>query len=123
MVLLAGCMRPGTGRAPRPSPAPAGAASIMGTSALTGAQLAQWFLTRQPQPGGVFSATVPVATLTEIYVQEGAAEGVRGDIAFIQGIVELTIEGSGDGDLDDRGGGEGRVRVGGGRLVTVVDQV
>ena len=92
MVLLAGCMRPGTSPAPgpAPAPAPAGAASIMGQSALTGAQLAQWFLTRQPQPGGAFSATVAVATLAQIFVEEGAAEGVRGDVAFIQGIVETA---------------------------------
>jgi len=92
MLLLAGCMRPGTSPAPGAgtSPAPAGAASIMGESALTGAQLAQWFQTRQPQPGGVYSATVPVATLAQIFVEEGAAEGVRGDLAFVQGIVETA---------------------------------
>ncbi len=90
MLLLTGCMRPGASPAPGrvATPAPAGAASIMGQSALTGAQLAQWFQTRQPQPSGVYGATVPVATLAQIFVEEGAAEGVRGDIAFIQGIVE-----------------------------------
>lgn len=90
MLLFAGCMRPGTGPAPGAvqAPAPAGAASIMGQSALSGAQLAQWFTTRQPQPSGVFSASVPVGALAQIFVEEGAAEGVRGDIAFIQGLVE-----------------------------------
>ena len=59
-LLLAACGRPGVapGPAPAPAPAPAGTASIMGASSLSGAQLAQWFRSRQPQPSGLFSATV-----------------------------------------------------------------
>ncbi len=61
---------------------------IMGASRLTAAQLTAWFNLRQPRPSGVYSATVPVATLAAIFIEEGAAEGVTGDVAFIQSIVE-----------------------------------
>jgi hypothetical protein len=60
----------------------------MGPSRLSGAQLTAWFLGRQPQPGGAYGATVPVSVLAQAYVDEGAAEGVAGDVAFVQGIVE-----------------------------------
>lgn len=94
MLLLAGCMRPGTPPAPGNVAPPAGGgsstASIMGANGLTGAQLAQWFQSRQPQPSGAYAASVPVATLAQLFVEEGNAEGVRGDIAFIQGIVETA---------------------------------
>ncbi|MCJ7671789.1 MAG: glucosaminidase domain-containing protein, partial [Acidimicrobiia bacterium] len=60
----------------------------MGPSRLTGAQLTAWLLGRSPQPGGVFGATVAAATLAQYYVDEGATEGVAGDVAFVQGIVE-----------------------------------
>ena len=85
VVLVAGC-------APKPAPAPSGfssgTVSLMGPSALSAAQLAAWFSGRSPQPGGVFGATVEVATLAQYYVEEGAAEGVAGDVAFVQGILE-----------------------------------
>ena len=85
VVLVAGC-------APKPAPAPSGfssgTVSLMGPSALSAAQLAAWFSGRSPQPGGVFGATVEVATLAQYYVEEGAAENVAGDVAFVQGILE-----------------------------------
>lgn len=85
VVLVAGC-------APRPAPAPSGfssgTVSLMGPSALSAAQLSAWFNGRSPQPGGAYGATVGVATLAQYYVEEGAAEGVAGDVAFVQGILE-----------------------------------
>ena len=85
VVLVAGC-------APKLAPAPSGGSSgtvsLMGPSALSAAQLTAWFNGRSPQPGGVYGATVGVATLTQYYVEEGAAEGVAGDVAFVQGILE-----------------------------------
>ena len=62
--------------------------SIMGTARATGAQLAAWFSGRAPQPTGTYKATVPVATLAQLFIEEGAAEGVRGDVAFIQSVLE-----------------------------------
>ena len=78
---------PAPGPAPS-APAPSGTVAVMGPARLTGAQLAAWFLGRSPQPGGAYGATVPLAVLAQLYVEEGAAEGVAGDIAFVQGILE-----------------------------------
>lgn len=90
LVLVVGCAGPRVGRAPAgvPGPAPTGTVALMGPSRLSGAQLTAWFLGRQPQPGGAYAATVPVSALAQAYVDEGAAEGVAGDVAFVQGIVE-----------------------------------
>ena len=60
----------------------------MGPSRLSAPQLVAWFNGRQPRPSGAYAATVAVETLAEYYVEEGAAEGVTGDVAFMQGIVE-----------------------------------
>jgi hypothetical protein len=91
-VLLVGVVLV-TACAPRPAPAPSpgaspGTVSVMGASALSAGQLAAWFNGRAPQPGGAYGATVGVATLAQYYVEEGAAEGVAGDVAFVQGIQE-----------------------------------
>jgi len=78
-------------RAPiTPTPPPPGPATvnIMGPSRLTATQLVAWFNGRLPQPSGVYAATVPVQLLAQIFVEEGAAEGVTGDVAFMQSIVE-----------------------------------
>jgi hypothetical protein len=61
---------------------------IMAPSRLTATQIVAWFRGRSPQPSGTYSATVPVETLAQIFVEEGAAEGVTGDVAFVQSIVE-----------------------------------
>jgi hypothetical protein len=47
-----------------------------------------WFNRRTPQPSGTYAAQVPVAMLAQYFVDEGAAEGIRGDVAFIQSILE-----------------------------------
>ena len=76
---------------------PTGTVRVMGVSRLSGAQLVAWFNGRQPRFAGVYRATVAVETLADHYVREGAAEGVTGDVAFVQGIVEtgwFRFEGS-----------------------------
>jgi hypothetical protein len=60
------------------------ALSIEGDSAFTPAELSQWF-TAQGHPS---QATVPIDQLTGFYITEGQAEGVRGDMAFAQAMVE-----------------------------------
>ena len=65
-----------------------GTVPVMGASRLSAAQIAVWFNGRQPRPAGAYRATVPVEALAAYYVEEGAAEGVAGDIAFVQAIVE-----------------------------------
>jgi hypothetical protein len=60
------------------------ALSIEGDSAFTPKELAAWF-TAQGHPS---AATVSIDDLTKFYVVEGNAEGVRGDMAFAQSMVE-----------------------------------
>jgi hypothetical protein len=85
--LLAGCGARTPDAPAGPSPR-ADAVPIMGSARLTAAQLVAWFHDRQPRLLGTFAATVPVEILAQYYFDESAAEGVTGDIAFIQSIVE-----------------------------------
>jgi hypothetical protein len=91
--VLAGCIKPTTPPPPTP-PASGGPVvpgtplTILGPALVTPAQMAAWFNGRTPHPSGIYAATAPVQTLTQYYVQEGAAEGIRGDVAFIQSILE-----------------------------------
>ncbi len=62
----------------------------MGASRLAPAQLVAWFNGRQPRPTGAYAATVAVEALAQYFVDEGAAEGVTGDVAFVQGVVETA---------------------------------
>lgn len=73
------------------------ATPILGQSVLTGAQLAAWFHSMHRTA----RTTVPIDELAGLYVSEGAAEGVRGDIAFAQSIVETGYFGFPDGGLVD----------------------
>lgn len=61
---------------------------IMGANRVTPAAIVAWFNARTPRPPGNYAATVPVDVLATIFIEEGAAEGVTGDIAFVQSIVE-----------------------------------
>lgn len=60
------------------------ATPIMGRSVLTASELAGWF----QSTGAVAHTTVSIDELAQIFLDEGAAENVRGDIAFAQSIVE-----------------------------------
>lgn len=62
--------------------------AIMGPARLSAAQIVAWFTGRTPRPSGTWAATVPLETLAQFYVEEGAAEGVTGDVAFMQSVVE-----------------------------------
>lgn len=64
--------------------------AIMGTSRLNAPQIVAWVNGRQPSPAGSWNATVALETLARYYVEEGAAEGVTGDVAFIQSVVETA---------------------------------
>ena len=67
--------------------APAGAAgctAVMGEAKASPAQLAGWFTSTGRQP----RLQVGILELATMFVEEGAREGVRGDIAFAQSIVE-----------------------------------
>ena len=61
---------------------------VMGGARLNASQLVTWFSRRQPQPAGVYGATEPVEALASYFIEEGAREGVGGDVAFVQSIIE-----------------------------------
>ena len=63
----------------------AGGPSLMGSTNLSAAQMAGWW---RSQPYSGYSVSVPIETLAQIYVDEGTAEGVRGDLAFAQAVLE-----------------------------------
>jgi len=87
-MLASACgTRPRSPVGPAPEP-PLLTVPIMGPSRLTAAQLAAWFSGRQAGVLGTYRASVPVETLTTYYIEEGVAEGVAGDVAFVQAIVE-----------------------------------
>lgn len=73
-----------------PSPVGSGAAvvPIMGSARLSAPQLTAWFNGRLPRPSATYAASVPVEQLAVIYLEEGALEGVAGDVAFVQSVVE-----------------------------------
>jgi hypothetical protein len=61
-----------------------GSPTILGPSTLTGTELAAWFASTGKQA----NATVPINELAADYTTLGEAEGVRGDMAFTQSIIE-----------------------------------
>ena len=70
------------------TPPPTNTIQIMGPARLSSGQLVAWVDGRQPRPAGSYAATVPLDVLARYFLEEGAAEGVTGDVAFIQSIVE-----------------------------------
>lgn len=74
--------------APSPAPPAATAVAVMGPGRASAAAIVAWFDTRTPRPPGIYAATVPVEALAQIDIEEGDAEGVTGDVAFVQSIVE-----------------------------------
>src|SRR5690606_35232162 len=78
------------------SPSPAAAASIgtpvMGRSVVSASDLAGWFADTDKTS----KATVSIEDLARYFIEEGAAEGVAGDIAFAQSIVETGYFGFSD---------------------------
>jgi Mannosyl-glycoprotein endo-beta-N-acetylglucosaminidase len=64
----------------------AGTITVMGDSTLTGEQIASWFESRGAHAR--LSGNTTISDLASLYVEEGAAEHVRGDIAFAQSILE-----------------------------------
>jgi hypothetical protein len=58
--------------------------TIMGPPALTADEIAGWFASRDFTP----NVTVPMPALAALYLDASKTEGVRGDIAFAQSIIE-----------------------------------
>ncbi len=77
--------------------APAGASAlaapsiqtpVMGPSLLNADQLAAWYHTKHSAPANLPNLHNDIKALAQIYIAEGNADGVRGDIAFVQGFIE-----------------------------------
>jgi hypothetical protein len=63
-----------------------GGVPIMGDAQLTADQIAAWYASSGGTPK--LSDGTTIADLAKMYIEEGAAEHVRGDLAFAQSIVE-----------------------------------
>jgi hypothetical protein len=93
-ALLVAILAAACGSSPTSPSTPAGSAggipsvAVMGSARLNASQLVAWFSRRQPQPAGVYGATEPVEPLASYFIEEGSREGVAGDIAFVQSIIE-----------------------------------
>lgn len=79
----------GAGGAPGPLPLPGSLSptegpSINGPPVLTAQEMAAWFAST----GHAANASVPIGQLAQDYISAGQANGIRGDIAFAQAIVE-----------------------------------
>jgi hypothetical protein len=64
--------------------APGPGVSIVGPELLNADQIASWYASQHY----VNNSGVPIKQLAEMYLEEGSAEGVRGDIAFAQAVHE-----------------------------------
>jgi len=63
----------------------AGGVSLMGPTTMSAPQMASWW---RAQHYSNPNLTVSVDELAQMYVDEGTAEGVRGDVAFAQAVLE-----------------------------------
>lgn len=63
------------------------ATPIQGYSELTAAQLAKYFNAKGPK-NRTYRALVPIDVLAQVFIEEGQALFVRGDIAFAQSLIE-----------------------------------
>jgi len=62
-------------------------ANVMRAPRVTPAQMAAWFRSKTNNASG-WRASVNLNTMTRLFIEEGRREGVAGDLAFIQAIVE-----------------------------------
>jgi hypothetical protein len=58
---------------------------VMGASRVSAAQLVAWYESKRISGA---RPAVPVATLAALFIEEGRIEGVAGDLAFVQAMVE-----------------------------------
>lgn len=83
--------------------------NIMGTSTLTSYQMASYVLKHNPDNIKLMQG-VSILKLAQMYLEEGAKEGVRGDVAFAQSIKEtgyFSYEGSAVSPKQNNYGGIG----------------
>ncbi|HEX5586351.1 MAG TPA: glucosaminidase domain-containing protein [Acidimicrobiia bacterium] len=63
-----------------------GAVPVMGVATLSAAQIAGWFRSTGASPALAPGTTID--DLSQLFIDEGADEGVRGDLAFAQAVIE-----------------------------------
>jgi hypothetical protein len=63
-----------------------GGVPVMGDAELNGQQLAAWFRSTGAVPNLAPGTTID--DVGQLYIEEGASEGVRGDLAFAQAVIE-----------------------------------
>jgi hypothetical protein len=66
------------------APASASPTPVLGTSSLTAGEITRWYA----EQGVRSRSPTPVSTLARLFIREGRAQGVRGDIAFAQSMIE-----------------------------------
>lgn len=74
-------------RAEASSTATSTSTPVMQRDQVSARQIAGWFAANQPR-GSSYRGPVPVAELAELFISEGRAEGVAGDLAFAQSVLE-----------------------------------
>ena len=62
--------------------------AVMGPSLLNATQLAAWYHSRHSSSPNLPNIANDITQLAQIYITEGNADGVRGDIAFVQSFIE-----------------------------------
>jgi hypothetical protein len=85
-ALLAATVLAGTVALGTPAEAQTGTA-VMREAQVSAGQMASWFRSSAGRAAG-YRATVSVETLAGYYLEEGRAEGVAGDLAFVQAVLE-----------------------------------
>jgi hypothetical protein len=94
---------------------------IMGPSVLTAGEMAAWFGSSGASPR--LSGGVTVEQIAQMYVDEGNAEGVRGDVAFAQANVETGGFSAGGSDNNFSGLGACNACGGQNRFPTALDGI
>jgi hypothetical protein len=91
LVLVVVALAAAACRPPGAAPVP-GAVTVMGPSELTAQQIANWVCqVNRCTPvasGGTWKPEIDVVAMAQLYIDEGNAVGVRGDIAFCQSVHE-----------------------------------
>ena len=63
---------------------------VMGPSLLNANQLVNWYNARGSGPPRLPMLNNDVRALAQLFIDEGAVEGVRGDMAFVQAVIETS---------------------------------
>ncbi|MGQ0824203.1 MAG: hypothetical protein ACT4OX_04065 [Actinomycetota bacterium] len=87
-VALGGPLFASTTAAPASAQSVTTQTSVMGPSLLNADQLVRWYTTRGYGPAKLPPLNNDVRALAQLFIDEGAFEGVRGDMAFVQAVLE-----------------------------------